>query len=171
MRSVGYSEIGDLPEIVEMMMPQNTPIQFAPNQILNLCNRACILQAHAVRMIHRSKASHLGSCLSMADWLHASTGTRFALTPPILHGQSATVFCSAKGTAQRFCTRRLQSVVFFQWKTSIRTAKTDRTHWSCHQRGSWRRAVFRFFGPRPASRMRHGISGKARGCHTKPLCC
>ena len=34
---------------------------------MDLRNRARILRAHAVRMIHRSKASHLGSCLSMAD--------------------------------------------------------------------------------------------------------
>jgi len=49
------------------MISQNTSVQVTPDQIVDLRNRARILRAHAVRMIHRSKASHLGSCLSMAD--------------------------------------------------------------------------------------------------------
>ena len=48
-------------------MPQNIPNQSASSQIQNLRDRARILRAHAVRMVHRSKGSHLGSCLSMAD--------------------------------------------------------------------------------------------------------
>lgn len=35
----------------------------------DLANIAQRLRAHALRMVHRSKASHLGSCLSMADLL------------------------------------------------------------------------------------------------------
>ena len=35
----------------------------------DLRRRAQILRAHAVKMVHRARASHLGSCLSMADIL------------------------------------------------------------------------------------------------------
>ena len=38
-----------------------------PNSIDELAHIANILRADAVRMVHRSRASHLGSCLSMAD--------------------------------------------------------------------------------------------------------
>lgn len=40
------------------------PVQNDPS---TLSQRANQLRAHAVRMVHRSRASHLGSCLSMAD--------------------------------------------------------------------------------------------------------
>jgi transketolase len=39
------------------------------SEIDDLFDIAKKLRAHAVRMVHRSKASHLGSCLSMADLL------------------------------------------------------------------------------------------------------
>ena len=38
-----------------------------PPELEHLIAKAQRLRAHAVRMVHRSKASHLGSCLSMAD--------------------------------------------------------------------------------------------------------
>ncbi len=46
---------------------QKTPIQSASSEAQDLCNRAARLRAHAIQMVHRSKASHLGSCLSIAD--------------------------------------------------------------------------------------------------------
>ena len=46
---------------------QKTPIQSASSEAEDLCNRAARLRAHAIQMVHRSKASHLGSCLSIAD--------------------------------------------------------------------------------------------------------
>lgn len=51
----------------QMTIPQNSSMQVSPDQIVNLGNRARTLRGHAVRMIHRSKVSHLGSCLSAAD--------------------------------------------------------------------------------------------------------
>jgi transketolase len=39
------------------------------NDPSTLSQRASQLRAHAVRMVHRSRTSHLGSCLSMADIL------------------------------------------------------------------------------------------------------
>ncbi|QNI37181.1 transketolase [Edaphobacter albus] len=48
-------------------MSQNiVPIQSA-GLIQGLRDRARVLRIHTLKMIHRSKASHLGSCLSMAD--------------------------------------------------------------------------------------------------------
>ena len=35
--------------------------------VASLRDVATTLRMHAVRMLHRAKASHLGSCLSMAD--------------------------------------------------------------------------------------------------------
>jgi transketolase len=40
-----------------------------PQSITELKSIAGTLRAHAVRMVHRARASHLGSCLSMADIL------------------------------------------------------------------------------------------------------
>lgn len=48
-------------------MIENDSIQSRSTASGVLRDRAATLRAHAVRMIHRAKASHLGSCLSMAD--------------------------------------------------------------------------------------------------------
>ena len=46
-----------------------------------LSNFAKTLRVHAVRMIHRSRASHLGSCLSMADILAVLYGDVLQIRP------------------------------------------------------------------------------------------
>lgn len=51
------------------------------NEVEDLRHFARNLRAHAVRMVHKSRASHLGSCLSMADLLACLYGRTLRVDP------------------------------------------------------------------------------------------
>jgi transketolase len=51
------------------------------NTVRELQHLANVLRVHAVHMVHRPKASHLGSCLSMADILACLYGNVLRLRP------------------------------------------------------------------------------------------
>lgn len=55
------------------------------------------LRSHAVRMVHKSKASHLGSCLSMADLLSCLYWRTMDLNPADPHWTGRDRFILSKG--------------------------------------------------------------------------
>jgi transketolase len=67
------------------------------NTVERLSAFAQTLRAHAVRMVHRSRASHLGSCLSMADILACLYWNTLRIDPEHPNWQDRDRFILSKG--------------------------------------------------------------------------
>ncbi len=150
---------------------QKTPIQSASSEAQDLCNRAARLRAHAIQMVHRSKASHLGSCLSIADLMACLYWNSLSVDPARPEWAERDRFLLSKGHGAAILYATLAERGFFpvaeldsycQNGSRLTGHATSGVPGVELSSGSLGHAL-------PGG-LRHGIGGKARGAPFPDLC-